>query len=118
MRLAIILAALSTIGLMQIDSSSPPSGIPRDPGYHTGVPLPGYSADGNDSRRNSNSYELYLPRAYGKSNDVRHPLVLVLGMGAGENRKWIEERHLVDWAEEQSPPAILVGVNRLFNAGV
>lgn len=118
MRLIIFGIALSTIGLMQIASTSPPLNIPSEPGYHTGVPLPGCTADVSDSGRGSNSYELYLPKEYGKANDVRHPVVLVLGMGAGRNRKWIDEHHLSDWAEQLSPPAILVGVNRLFNAGV
>jgi hypothetical protein len=118
MRLAGFLTALSTIGLVTILASAALAAIPGEPGYHTAVPLPEHSADVNDTGRGSNSYELYLPKAYGKSPEVRHPLVFVLGAGAGGNRRWINEWHLADWAEKQSPPAIIVGVNRVFNAGV
>jgi len=48
--------------------------------------LPGHSAV-EDSGQGSNSYELYLPKKFGKAEDVRHPLVFVLGM-AGANQKW------------------------------
>jgi hypothetical protein len=116
MRLGSFVAAVAIMGLLT--SSDAAAEIPSESGYHTGVPLPGHRADVNDSGKGSNSYELYLPKGYGKAKETRHPVVIVLGMGAKESRKWIEERHLGEWAEGRNPPAIILGVNRLFNAGV
>jgi hypothetical protein len=91
--------------------------IPSEPGYHGNVPLPGKLSGDPETGHGSNSYELYLPKAYRKDEKVRHPVIMVLGNGATQNRNWINERHLTQWAEGVNPPAIVIGVNRLFNAG-